>query len=258
MTEMQLRTKAVNVMVGWLGLSEVNGGHRKIIDIYNSQKPLPVGYKVKYTDDWCAAGVSAAFIQAGIPEVHCPECSCPRMIDKYKAKGLWMEKDNYVPKIGDLIMYDWEDKGTGDNTGTPNHVGMVAQVNGMTMKIVECNKGDKVAYRTMSVNARYIRGYCLPDFGKFASNQATNQAARGAKTVTITLNQLKRGDKGAQVEALQALLIGKDFGCGSSGIDGSFGPATDAAVRKFQKAHGSKRDGIVGVDTWSALLGAHS
>jgi len=64
MTEAQLRQKVVSVMVGWLGLSEVNGGHRKIIDIYNGQKPLPVGYKVKYTDDWCATGVSAAFIQA--------------------------------------------------------------------------------------------------------------------------------------------------------------------------------------------------
>lgn len=164
MTENQARNKVVNVMVGWLGWSEANGKYRNIIDIYNGQTPLPVGYKVKYTDDWCATGVTAAFIEAGMPEIHCLECSCPRMIEKYKKAGRWMELDSYIPKPGDLIMYDWEDNEQGDNTGNPNHVGMVISVSGGTIKVIECNRNEKVDYRLISVNSRYIRGYCLPEF----------------------------------------------------------------------------------------------
>ncbi len=164
MTEYQARNKVVSVMMGWLGWSETNGKFKQIIDLYNSQNPLPVGYRVKYTDDWCAAGVTAAFIQAGMEEIHCGECSCPRMIEKYKKAGRWMEQDDYVPRPGDLILYDWEDSGRDDNVGQPNHVGMVTAVSDSTIRVIECNRNEKVDYRLISVNSRYIRGYCLPDF----------------------------------------------------------------------------------------------
>ena len=171
MTEAQLRQSVVNIMRGWLGWSEANGKHRKIIDLYNTQKPLPVGYKVKYTDEWCAATVTAAGIQAGLEDIILGECSCSRMIALYQKKGQWMENDAYRPQPGDIIMYDWDDTGAGENKGAPEHVGIVGTVSGNTMTIYEGNKGEAVATRTMQVNGRYIRGYCLPDYASKAESE---------------------------------------------------------------------------------------
>ena len=71
----------------------------------------------------------------------------------------------------------------------------------------------------------------------------------------MEVSVLKKGAKGAQVKAMQTLLIGYGFSCGSSGADGSFGPATDKAVRSFQQASGLSVDGSCGPKTWAKLLG---
>ena len=46
-TELELRNKVVGVMRGWLGYSEANGKFKAIIDLYNTQRPLPRGYAVQ-------------------------------------------------------------------------------------------------------------------------------------------------------------------------------------------------------------------
>lgn len=74
------------------------------------------------------------------------------------------------------------------------------------------------------------------------------------KTVTVTLNQLSKGAKGAQVKNLQILLIGKGYSCGSAGADGDFGTNTDKALRQFQKDNGLEVDGYCGKNTWTKLL----
>ena len=56
---------------------------------------------------------------------------------------------------------------------------------------------------------------------------------------------------GDDVKELQTLLDKHGFPCGE--IDGVFGPATDTAVRLFQKANGLTVDGKVGEKTWAAL-----
>ena len=57
--------------------------------------------------------------------------------------------------------------------------------------------------------------------------------------------------QGDDVKELQTLLDKHGFPCGE--IDGIFGPATDTAVRSFQKANGLSVDGKVGEKTWAAL-----
>ena len=55
MNEAEIRETVVAILRSWIGRNEADGTHRRIIDIYNSIKPLPVGYAMKYTDFWCAA-----------------------------------------------------------------------------------------------------------------------------------------------------------------------------------------------------------
>ena len=169
MTEAELRAKVVETAISYLGCKESDGSHRKIIDLYNSQRPLPVGYKMSYTDPWCAGFVSAVAVQVDLTDIIFPECSCSRMIKLYQKAGRWTENDAYVPQPADLLMYDWQDSGIGDNSGAPDHIGMVTRVDGTTITVIEGNKSDSVAYRTIQVNGRYIRGYCLPDYASKAS-----------------------------------------------------------------------------------------
>lgn len=168
MEEKQLREKTVNTAKAWNGCKESNGTHKPIIDLYNSIKPLPRGYAVKYTDQWCATFVSAVGIKTGLTSIIPRECGCGNMIELYKAMGRWEEKDNHVPSAGDVIFYDWQDSGAGDNKGYPDHVGIVCSVTGNTIRVIEGNKNNAVEYRDIAVNGKYIRGYGLPDYAKAA------------------------------------------------------------------------------------------
>lgn len=193
MTELELRQKAVAQFKAWLGYSEADGRYKKIVDLYNAIRPLPVGYTLQYSDEWCAATVSAVGQALGMTDVILPECSCPRMIALYDVRGQWIEDDAYVPQIGDVIMYDWQDTGAGDNRGNPDHVGMVAAVNGTTLTIIEGNNGNAVACRTLQVNGRYIRGYCLPDYASKATSAAGDASdwSLEAREWTVSIGLIK-------------------------------------------------------------------
>ncbi|MGW2566633.1 protein kinase domain-containing protein [Streptomyces sp. NPDC001537] len=65
--------------------------------------------------------------------------------------------------------------------------------------------------------------------------------------------QTQLGDRGQRVVQVQCMLTKRGYGVGSSGVDGDFGKATDAAVRSFQSDKGLEVDGQVGPHTWAAL-----
>ena len=193
MTENQLRQKVVKIAVSYLGCKEADGSHRKIIDLYNSHKPLARGYAVKYTDAWCSTFASAVAIAAGLTDIIPTECGCEKHIALFKKLGAWVENDAYVPKPGDYIFYDWQDStnyATTDNTGAADHVGIVTEVNGSTITVIEGNMSDAVGYRHIAVNGRYIRGYGVPKYASKATG--TDAGTTGGETGEASVSPRRR------------------------------------------------------------------
>jgi peptidoglycan hydrolase-like protein with peptidoglycan-binding domain len=62
---------------------------------------------------------------------------------------------------------------------------------------------------------------------------------------------VRRGDTGERVKAAQNELVRNQY---SLAVDGIFGDKTDAAVRQFQGRVHLIVDGIVGPNTWRALI----
>ena len=167
--EHEARALYVSKALSYLGAVQGDKRHKEIIDTYNTLSPLPRGYKMLYSDAWCATFVSAIGIMVGWKDIILPECSCTKMIDLYMESktGLWMERDSYVPEVGDIIMYNWSDGSdfaVMDNTAPPNHTGIVAEVSASNFTVVEGNKNNSVAKRVVKYNGQYIRGFCLPYF----------------------------------------------------------------------------------------------
>lgn len=112
--------------------------------------------------------------------------------------------------------------------------------------------GAKFAYIAEEVNRR-LGGE--PPAEKVEVVKPAEQAVNKEGVCTVNVSVLRKGSKGEAVKALQILLVGNGFSCGSYGADGSFGGATEEAVRKYQKAKGLGVDGVVGPATWGKLLG---
>lgn len=249
----------VELWRSWVGIKEGSSGHKEILAIYNSQNPLPRGYKMTTKDAWCAATMTASAVQLGYTDLIPCECSCSRMIAMAKEMGIWVENESVTPKPGWLCLYDWDDNGRGDNTGAPEHVGGVVTVGGGEFKVVEGNADinrdgkDGVEIRTMKVNGKNLRGFIAPKYDE-ESGSKVEPVKDGNE---LKLRTLRRGDEGEDVKALQILLIGTKpgYSCGGYGADGDFGRATEEAVRRYQRDNGLAMDGIVGPKTWAKLLG---
>jgi len=73
-------------------------------------------------------------------------------------------------------------------------------------------------------------------------------------TTAVTISPFpltNKGEEGHPVQTLQHLLRARGH---SVAVDGDFGPLTEAAVRAFQQSKGLTVDGLVGNQTWSALI----
>ena len=180
-------SKVVDKMEEWIGKNEYDGSHKEILAIYNSQKNLPRGYRVQPEDAWCATCVSAAFIDLGYTAIAPLECSCGKMIDLAKIMGIWQENDGYVPSPGDLLLYDFDDNGVGDNKGWADHIGVVSYVGGGKMTVIEGNYKNAVNRRQIAIDGKYIRGFICPRY------DAEEEPKKGEKSIEEIAREIIRG-----------------------------------------------------------------
>lgn len=272
MTENELRARVCAQARLWLGRKEADGSHREIIDVYNQIAPLPRGYRLRYDDPWCAGFVSAVAQELGLTAWIFPECGCGPMVELYRKAGRWMEDDAYLPAPGDVLFYDWQDSGTGDNRGTPDHVGYVLEVDGSMLTIIEGNCGNQVATRTIWRDGRCIRGYGLPDYGAAAlvlsdPEEEPEQPGPDPEPVDtvelpalpagwcyVPLPILEIGDDSEAVRAAQYLLKGRGFPVGWMGADGEFGPKTLSALGAFKRDRELELTPDIDAGTWKKLI----
>ena len=209
--------KVIEQARAWLGRNEAAGTHKEIIDIYNAHKPLSRGYKVKYTDSWCATFVSAVAIKTGCTDIIPLECGCQQQIELFKQIGAWCEDDARVPNVGDIIYYDWDDNGKGDNAGWSDHVGIVEKVSGNIITVIEGNYSNSVKRRTLAVNAKGIRGYGMPKYDSTVAKKETvqkdNELSEACKTLAAAgiINSPDYWAKGGDYSDANTVLLIKKF-----------------------------------------------
>ena len=178
----------LNVFRNWLGGQMYGWVHNEILSIYNSQSPLPVGYRMTSDDDWCDATVTAAFRKAGLSSLVGGECGVQRHIAIFQSKGIWIGKS--YPQAGDIITFDW------DGGGFADHIGIVESVSGNTVNTIEGNSGSPSAVRRRSYawNHWQIKGYARPSYG---SGSASSTASSGSKSVTEVAQEVINGQWGS-------------------------------------------------------------
>lgn len=150
---MMLRDSILYTAACCIGSKEGTGRHQVIIDIYNMYKPKLRPYKITVHDPWCAAFVSSVFIASGCPELIPIECSCFYMKNEAAKRGLIRDPARYVPKSGDIIFYKWEGK------NVVGHVGIVEDVSGSNLTVIEGNYQDTVGRRRIKLSYKYIDSY---------------------------------------------------------------------------------------------------
>ena len=230
-----------------------NNWNKYARDIDNKYPNFYNGKKNGYS--WCDIFVDWCFIECfgyekALKMLYQPTKStgagCSYSASFYRAHNAFYRQ----PQVGDQVFFG--------GYGNEGHTGIVVAVNGNIITTVEGNtsggygvesNGDGVYLKKYNTSTQYIPGFGRPNWEVVSSNV-------GNEEVTDTVNYpiIKLGSKGSDVKKAQRLLIAKGYSCGAAGADGDFGAGTYNAVKKFQADNGLEADGIVGANTWAALL----
>ena len=97
-----------------------------------------------------------------------------------------------------------------------------------------------------------LAGYRIPGIATAASTSAPASARKGSPRRPYPGRSTTPGDRGATVTVIQDRLNALGARLAE---DGRFGPATEAAVKRFQRDRRLAVDGHVGPRTWAALFG---
>ena len=159
--------------------------------------------------------------------------------------GRWKLKDF---KPGDIVLYNFDSNGT-----DAEHCGIVESVTKYGVVAIEGNTSASGSQDNGGAVLRKTRPNTVILGAYRPAYTAEKKTTEGFDLAT--LKTLQKGSTGAQVKAMQTLLIGYGYSCGLAGSDGDFGADTEKAVKRFQAAKKLTQDGICGPKTWAKLLG---
>ena len=148
-----------------VGVKTGTSAHLQLVKDYNSITPLPVGYAVKNTDDWCDVFVTTVFQREGLSHLIGRECGVERHIQIFKRLGIWNENGASTPKSGDIITFNW-DQDYQSNDGWADHIGIVERVENGLIHTIEGNSGavGTVKRNVYRIGHGNIRGFATPRY----------------------------------------------------------------------------------------------
>ena len=157
------RDRVLRAAASLVGVRGGTAAHQQLINDYNSVKPLPVGYAVKMTDDWCDIFVTTVFQREGLSGLIGRECGVERHIQIFKRLGIWNEDGTTTPKAGDIITFNW-DQNSQQNNGFADHIGIVESVSNGIIHTIEGNSNNQVRRNTYRIGHGNIRGFATPRY----------------------------------------------------------------------------------------------
>ena len=157
------RDRVLRAAASLVGVRGGTAAHHQLVNDYNSVKPLPVGYAVKTTDDWCDIFVTTVFQREGLSGLIGRECGVERHIQIFKRLGIWNEDGTTTPKAGDIITFNW-DQNSQQNNGFADHIGIVESVSNGIIHTIEGNSNNQVRRNTYRIGHGNIRGFASPRY----------------------------------------------------------------------------------------------
>ncbi len=157
------RDRVLAAAAAMVGVRGGSAEHQRLVNDYNSVRPLPVGYAVKNTDDWCDIFTTVIFQREGLSDLIGRECGVERHIHIFKRLGIWNEDGNSTPKAGDIITFNW-DQNSQQNDGWADHIGIVEKVENGIIHTIEGNSNNVVKRNTYRIGHGNIRGFATPRY----------------------------------------------------------------------------------------------
>lgn len=223
----------------------------------------------------CQGLVEYCFIQAGVPksEMDLAGSNAHFRAMRYtctpeQCKTLFGE----TPEGATLFILDNDgnepDKYKADGKGNASHMGLwtgktsIAASSGKG-KVIESNYKGKtinggwnmIGFDKHAVYSDKVEAVLAGLVGTTADEEAETVTPAPAKKWKPLYSRLvfREGDMGGGTREIQTGLNRLGY---ALNVDGEFGPLTEEAVIQFQIAHGLEADGIVGKNTWAALIEA--
>lgn len=229
----------------YLGTTEGSAKHKEIIDLYNKAR-YSDAYQMTVNDPWCCAFVVAVFEKCGMSDIIPGYAACDQMISIFTKWGRYYSRSVRSVRPGDIIFYNWN----GDLSA--DHVGIVVQNRFGELSVIEGNKSDTVAYRSIGSMDSCVLGYGVPNYDATGESRIDSTSHDLDKEYIRTLPLLQYGKNNVYVKILQILL--NYYYNANLDVDGEYGVQTKKVVADYQMSNLLEVDGIVGTETWSHLL----